>query len=60
MTHGRLDGDDVAPGGDEAAGEVVSELVELVADSGVRAGRSPAVVDEVVVPWLAVLVEEPP
>lgn len=55
-----LDGDHIAAGRDEATGEVVPQLVELEGDSGVRAGRPPAVVDEVVVPGLAALVEEPP
>lgn len=60
VAHGSLDGDDVAPCGDESAGEVVPKLVQLVGDSGVGAGRAPAVVDEVVVPRPSALVEQPP
>lgn len=59
MAHRALDGDDVAPRGDQAAGEVVAQLVELEIQRGVGPGRAPAVVDKVVVPGLAVFVGEP-
>jgi hypothetical protein len=36
------------------------KLVQLVGHAGVGAGRPPTVVDKVVLPRLAVLVEQPP
>jgi hypothetical protein len=59
VAHGALDRDDVASGGDESAGEVVPQVVQLVRQGGVLPGRAPAVVDEVVVPGLAAFVEQP-
>jgi len=50
------DDDDAASSCDQAAGEVVAQLVELEGQPGVGADGTPAVVDEVVVPWLAVRV----
>lgn len=57
VPHRPLDGDDVASGRDQAAREVVPQLVKLEGHAGVVAGGAPAVVDEVVVPGLAVFVE---
>ena len=60
MTHGALNGHNIAPGGDESAGEVVPQVVQLVCETGLGPGGAPAVVDEVVMPRLAALIEQPP